>query len=166
MPAALKSLKNWALTAFVHFSRFGLLYAVCFRCLCSDHPSAVCLYSFQYKLLRLSLNAYIYFDCASDHMYEAASFLASVFPINPSVLLSGVLPKNVSYTDVHRTRYVAGLAHNRHVTLLEVEAFGTRQTYCCTVQTVLLGAVCFHVRVRPDVRQSLSYKWGVASWGE
>jgi hypothetical protein len=34
------------------------------------------------------------------------------------------------------------------------------------VQTVLLGAVRSHVLARPAARQSFSYKWGVAGWGE
>ncbi len=36
------------------------------------------------------------------------------------------------------------------------------QTDCCNVQTVLLGAVCSHVRARPAARQSFIYKWGAS----
>ncbi len=35
--------------------------------------------------------------------------------------------------------------------------------YC---KTVLLGAVLSHVPARPATRQSFSYKWGAAGWGE
>jgi hypothetical protein len=36
----------------------------------------------------------------------------------------------------------------------------------CTVQTVLLGAVCSHVPDRPTFRQSFTDKWGVVGWGK
>jgi hypothetical protein len=53
------------------------------------------------------------------------------------------------------------------VTLLETEAYGTGQTVVpYRVQTELLGAVRSHVPARPASRQSFSYKWGVAGWGE
>jgi hypothetical protein len=42
----------------------------------------------------------------------------------------------------------------------------TNRLWYCTVQTVLLGAVCSHVRARPDARQSFRYNWGAAGWGE
>ncbi len=39
-------------------------------------------------------------------------------------------------------------------------------TDCGTVQTVLLGAVLYHVPTRPAARPSFSYKWEAAGWGE
>ncbi len=38
------------------------------------------------------------------------------------------------------------------------------RTDCCTLQTVLLGAV--RVPARPAAWQIFSYKWGAACWGE
>jgi hypothetical protein len=51
------------------------------------------------------------------------------------------------------------VAGSRHVTVLEVEAYGT-------AQTVLLGAVLSRVPTRPDARLSFIYKWEAAGWGE
>jgi hypothetical protein len=49
------------------------------------------------------------------------------------------------------------------LTLLEAEY----RTYWCTVQySVLLGTVRSHVQARPAARQSFSYIWGAAGWGE
>jgi hypothetical protein len=40
------------------------------------------------------------------------------------------------------------------------------RTDCGTVQTLLFGAVHYHVLAWPAARQIFCYKWGAAGWGE
>jgi len=74
-----------------------------------------------------------------------------------------------SYIDVRPTTpcILASIAvGSKQVTPLDLEAEAYDWTDCGTVQNVLLGSVRSHVPAQPAARQSFSYTWAAAGWGE
>ncbi len=60
---------------------------------------------------------------------------------------------------------LARLHGSKHVTLLETEANGTRQTVALYMQIVWVWAVHSHVLAQAASSQSFGYKWGLQAGG-
>jgi hypothetical protein len=98
--------------------------------------------------------------------------LLSIFQTALQFFLSGPVlsaaHKSFIYRHVAQHAIWPGLAGSRYVTPFswKRKLMVPDRLWYCTVQTVLLGAVCSHVPARPTFRQSFTDKWGVVGWGK